>query len=101
MNQRGRLTTSDPSYRDSGNVFIDKLLGATLHSYPHGEDESGADHQLEVISAELMAAGGRPCIIPLGPGHPPLGSLVYVVAATELLHQIEESELNIDGYKAE
>ncbi len=96
IQQEERVTTSDPSYRNSGNAFLDKLLGATVHSYPHGEDEAVADRQLEVISAELQAAGRRPYIIPLGPGHPPLGSLGYVVAATELLTQIEESELTID-----
>ena len=96
IQQEERVTTNDPCYRDSGNVFINKLLGATLHSYPHGEDESGADHQLEVISAELQAAGRRPYIIPLGPGHPPFGSLGYVVAAKELLNQIEENELFVD-----
>lgn len=96
IQQEERVTTSDPSYRNSGNAFLDKLLGATLHSYPHGEDEAGADQQLAVIAAELETAGRRPFIIPLGPGHPPLGSLGYVVAATELLTQIDESKLSID-----
>jgi len=91
-----RVATSDRSYRISGNVMIDKLLGATLHSYPDGEDESGADQQLEVIAAELRASGRRPYIIPLGPGHTPLGALGYVVAAAELLAQIEENEFQID-----
>jgi D-cysteine desulfhydrase/L-cysteate sulfo-lyase len=96
IQQEERVATDDPSYRNSGNVLIDRLLGATLHSYPDGEDESGADKQLEVIAAELRAAGHRPYIIPLGPGHPPLGALGYVVAAAELLTQIEERELLID-----
>ena len=38
IQQEERVSTHDPSYRDSGNVLIDKLLGATLHSFPHGED---------------------------------------------------------------
>jgi len=91
-----RVTTDEPRYRDSGSVFIDKLLGATLHSYPHGEDEAGADRQLGIIAAELQAAGHRPYIIPLAAGHPPLGSLGYVVAARELLNQINESGLLVD-----
>ncbi len=91
-----RVTTEAPRYRDSGNVLIDKLLGATLHSYPHGEDETGADRQLGKISAELRDAGRRPYIIPLAPGHPPLGSLGYVVAATELLSQIKEGGHSVD-----
>jgi D-cysteine desulfhydrase family pyridoxal phosphate-dependent enzyme len=91
-----RVTTSDPRYRDSGSVLIDKLLGATLHSYPGGEDEVGADHQLEIIAADLRAAGRRPYIIPLAAGHPPLGSLGYIVAAKELLNQISESRLTVN-----
>ena len=38
-----RVAIDDHSYRTSGNVLVNKLLGATLHSYPEGEDESGAD----------------------------------------------------------
>ena len=96
IQQEERVTTNDPSYRNSGNVFLNKLLGATLHSYPHGEDEAGADRQLGVIASELEAKGRRPFIIPLGPGHPPLGALGYVVAAAELLTQFEQDELGID-----
>jgi len=91
-----RVAKDDPDYRDSGNVFIDRLLGATLHPYPHGEDEAGADRQLERLAAELRAAGRRPYIIPLGPGHPPLGALGYVVAAQELLKQIEKDDITVD-----
>ena len=91
-----RVASEDPRYRDSGSVLIDKLLGATFHSYPDGEDEAGADRQLEGIAAELRDSGRRPYIIPLSPGHPPLGSLGYVVAARELLDQIEECGLSID-----
>lgn len=91
-----RVATNAPHYRDSGNVLIDKLLGATLHSYPDGEDESGADRQLEAIAADLKTAGRRPYIIPLAPGHPPLGALGYVVAARELLGQIDAQDLAVD-----
>ena len=91
-----RVENYDPDYRDSGNVFIDRLLGATLHRYPDGEDEAGADRQLGDIAAELQAAGRKPYIIHLGPGHPPLGALGYVVAAQELLKQIEADAITVD-----
>ena len=91
-----RVTIKDPRYRDSGNLMIDRLLGATIHSYPEGEDEFGADRQLGKISADLRNAGHRPYIIPLAPGHPPLGSLGYIVAANELLSQIKENRLSIN-----
>ena len=91
-----RVVTEDSSYRTSGNVLIDRLLGATLHPYPQGEDESGADQQLEEIALELKSAGHRPYVIHLAPGHSPLGSLGYVVAAQELLIQLNENELEVN-----
>jgi D-cysteine desulfhydrase/L-cysteate sulfo-lyase len=91
-----RVPKTDPLYRNSGNVLLDKLLGATLHSYPDGEDEEGADRRLHELAAELAAAGRRPYVIPLGPGHKPLGALGYVVAARELLGQIEGQNLHFD-----
>ncbi len=36
-----RVPESDPLYRASGNVLLDRILGATLHSYSEGEDETG------------------------------------------------------------
>ena len=44
----------------------------------------------------MRAEGRKPYIIPLGPSHPPLGELGYVVAAQELLTQIEEREISVD-----
>ncbi len=95
IQQEERVATESPHYRQSGNVLVGKLLGATLHSYPDGEDEAGADRQLTQISAQLRAAGKTPYIIPLAPGHPPLGALGYVVAAHELLGQFDEMRLNV------
>jgi len=96
IQQEERVVTSDTCYRNSGNVFLNKLLGATLHPYPHGEDEAGADRQIEGISADLKRTGKRPYIIPLAPGHPPLGALGYVIAAQEILEQINENQLVVD-----
>ena len=91
-----RVPKSDPAYRTSGNVLLDKMLGATLHSFPAGEDEAGADRRLEEIAAELTGAGRRPYVIHLAPGHKPLGALGYVVAARELLGQITADGLELD-----
>ncbi len=84
-----RVPKNDPIYRNSGNVLIDKILGATLHSYPDGEDETGADANLGEIARGLKADGKRPYIIHLSPGHAPLGALGYVDAARELVAQCE------------
>ena len=84
-----RVATDAVHYHNSGNVLIDKLLGATIHYCPDGEDESGADDNLEMLSAELRDSGHTPYVIHLAPGHPPLGALGYVLAAQELLQQID------------
>ncbi len=91
-----RVPKTDQAYRNSGNVLLDRILGATIHSYSEGEDEAGADRRLGEIAAELESRGRRPYIIHLAPGHKPLGALGYVVAAQEILTQMEEKDLSFD-----
>ncbi len=91
-----RVSNTNDDYGNSGNVLIDKMLGATIHRYPEGEDEAGADRQLGIIADKLKAEGKRPYIIPLAPGHAPLGALGYVVAAQELLGQFQAQNLKVD-----
>ena len=91
-----RVPKNDPVYATSGNVLIDKILGATLYSYADGEDEAGADARLGEIAQELSAKGRTPYIIHLAPGHPPLGALGYVDAARELLWQCEAQGIKLD-----
>jgi D-cysteine desulfhydrase/L-cysteate sulfo-lyase len=88
-----RVPKNDPLYRASGNVLVERMLGATLHSYPHGEDEAGADARLEELAAGLRDEGRKPYVIHLAPGHPPVGALGYVVAAQELAGQLAEMEI--------
>ncbi len=91
-----RVQNSSPEYRNSGNVFINRLMGATLYSYPHGEDEEGADRRLHEIADELKSKGRRPYVVPLAPGHKPLGALGYVDAAREILGQLAAQSLRVD-----
>ncbi len=91
-----RVQKDDVHYRQSGNVLIDRLLGAVMHSYPEGEDEYGADRRLGEIARDLTQCGRRPYIIPLSPDHPPHGALGYVVAAGELLQQLDEKKITLD-----
>lgn len=91
-----RVPEVDAGYRESGNVLLDHLLGAVVHSYPEGEDEAGADAALAEIAAGLADEGRRPYVIPLGPGHPPLGALGYVRAAIELIGQFGETAVAVD-----
>ena len=82
-----RTPKNDPTYQASGNVLLNKLLGATLYSYPHGEDEDGADRRLLELADQLKAQGRTLYVIHLAPGQKPLGALGYLVAARELLGQ--------------
>ena len=91
-----RVPKQDPLYQSSGNVLLARLLGATLHSYPDGEDEAGADAALQVIAEELRNGGANPYVVPLGPDNPPLGALGYVRAAGEILRQAAERALVFD-----
>ena len=74
-------------YRASGNLLLDRVLGATLHAFPEGEDEAAADAALERRAAALAAEGRRPYVIHSAPGHAPLGGLGYVLAAEEIVEQ--------------
>ncbi len=85
-----RVSGMGQAYHRSGNVLLDRLLGAVLHRYPEGEDEAGADRALAEIAAELEAQGERPYPIFLSEHHEPLGALGYVDAAAEILRQAEQ-----------
>jgi D-cysteine desulfhydrase family pyridoxal phosphate-dependent enzyme len=91
-----RVPKNDPIYKSSGNVLINKILGATIHSYPDGEDEAGADAHLSELAQGLSAEGQKPYIIHLSAGHAPLGALGYVDAARELLSQCADEGIEPD-----
>ncbi|MEO0774797.1 MAG: D-cysteine desulfhydrase family protein [Pseudomonadota bacterium] len=84
-----RVKTDDPTYARSGNVVLNRLLGAEILYYPEGEDEAGADAALYARAEALRAAGHVPYVIPLSEDHPPLGALGYVNAAQEILEEAE------------
>ena len=91
-----RVANESVHYGSSGNVLLNRLFGAKLHYFDKGEDEFGADNRIREIADELKAAGRKPYVIPLVPGHPPLGALGYIRAAVEMLNQFEQQDLKID-----
>lgn len=91
-----RVAKNDPEYRKSGNVLLEHMFGAILHSYAQGEDEAGADRNLHELTDRLKATGYHPYIVPMSPDHKPLGALGYVVAARELLRQIDQAGVSLD-----
>ena len=82
-----RVAECGETYRNSGNLLLDRVLGAVLHPFPEGEDEAAADAALERRAAALASEGHKPYVIHSAPGHAPLGGLGYVVAAEEIVHQ--------------
>ena len=91
-----RVSHSSPLYYHSGNVLLSRILGATLHSYHEGEDEDGADKQLEIIAEQLRKQGKNPYVIHLGPDHPQIGSFGYIIAAHEIIQQAEQNNTQFD-----
>jgi len=85
-----RVSGAGELYRTNGNVLLDRLLGATITTFPVGEDESGADKALYERAGRMRSDGKRPYVITLGTDHPPLGALGYVRAAMELSAQLED-----------
>lgn len=91
-----RVPDVDDIYKNSGNVLLNRMLGANLYYYDKGEDEVGADRRLREIAQRLKDQGRRPYVIPLAPDHPPLGALGYILAAHEILNQMETDHLHFD-----
>jgi D-cysteine desulfhydrase family pyridoxal phosphate-dependent enzyme len=92
-----RVAKNDERYFQSGNVHLERLLGATLYDFEDGEDEAAADANLERIAAKLAAKGRKPYVIHLGISHAPIGGLGYVVAAQEITEQIGAMEALSDA----
>ncbi len=76
-----RRIEGDEEYEESGNVFLDHLLGADIvQRPPGGTDMQGA---MESLAEQLRTTGHRPYVIP-GGGSNPTGALGYVGCAQEL-----------------
>ncbi|MFT5391865.1 MAG: D-cysteine desulfhydrase family pyridoxal phosphate-dependent enzyme [Gammaproteobacteria bacterium] len=91
-----RVPGADGPYYHSGNVLLDHLLGAHIHRYANGEDEAGADQQLDTIADELRQAGKRPYVVHLGIDAAPIGALGYVRAGFELAQQFAQMKWTPD-----
>jgi L-cysteate sulfo-lyase len=84
---------SSEEYEQSGNVLLNRLLGARLRVLPAGQEPGGV---LDRVAEELRAAGRKPYVVPIG-GSTPHGALGYVQALFELLDQIREGEIRVDA----
>ncbi len=87
-----RTGLRDTAYVDSGNVLLDRLLGAPTRTVAAGTNMNEA---MEQVAAEVRARGGNPYIIP-GGGSNSIGALGYVNCALEILTQANDQQLRID-----
>ncbi len=74
-----QVQRNHPDYERGGNVLLDELLGATLHTVNPDSDDAAR------IVGELQARGGV-SVVPAG-GSNSIGALGYVQAAVELAAQ--------------
>lgn len=79
-------------YRSNGNLFLDQLLGATVHICAPNETRL---EKAEAVMAALKAAGERPYFIPVG-GSNGVGALGYAAQMLELREQATAQRLVID-----
>ena len=87
-----RAGYEEASYRDGGNVLLDRLHGASVERHPNGADMPGL---MERAAERERAAGRRVYVIP-GGGSNPTGALGYVSCALEILAQCSAMGLAFD-----
>jgi 1-aminocyclopropane-1-carboxylate deaminase/D-cysteine desulfhydrase-like pyridoxal-dependent ACC family enzyme len=81
-----------PDYQESGNMLLDRLLGAQVEVHPAASDRPA----LMAARAEALTGGGRrPYIIPIGASYP-TGNLGYVRAALEVTAQANDMGVHFD-----
>ncbi len=74
-----------------GNLLLDAILGADIRVYD--VDRSEIPKIMNEVARELEEKGKKPYIIP-GGGASPIGSLGYLNASVEILHQLNERGIN-------
>jgi 1-aminocyclopropane-1-carboxylate deaminase/D-cysteine desulfhydrase-like pyridoxal-dependent ACC family enzyme len=74
---------SSTDFAETGNIQLDRLLGARIEVLPAGADRDAA---MDARAAALRARGARPYVIPIG-GSNATGALGYALCARELAEQ--------------
>ncbi len=79
-------------YELTGNIQIDRLLGARIHYCGGDEDRTAI---MEQVAEQVRARGERPYVIPSG-GSNPTGALGYVDCVREIARQETQLEHGFD-----
>ncbi|PCJ69169.1 MAG: D-cysteine desulfhydrase [Rhodobiaceae bacterium] len=82
----------DPAYRTSGNLLLDKILGAKIRIEPKDADAIAVFK--EVLDA-IKADGGTPYVVPVG-GSNAVGSTAYAAVFLEIEEQAATQGLALD-----
>lgn len=85
-----RVPDRTADYENTGNVFLDKVFGATMEFRPPGLDMNA---EAEAVTEKLRAEGHRPYFIP-GGGSNAIGALGYASCAQEIANQSRASGLD-------
>jgi D-cysteine desulfhydrase family pyridoxal phosphate-dependent enzyme len=72
----------------SGNLLLDRVLGATLH-FTGADSYYDVESAIDEVAAQLAADGRRPFAMPIG-GASVTGAAAFAWAADELLAQVDE-----------
>lgn len=84
--------TPKTDYYNNGNMLLNDLFGAVIHSMPEGQ---ACSEYAQALIAQRQAEGRNPYFIPMG-GSNVIGSMGYVRCAQEILAQLAEQALHID-----
>ncbi|MEM1201412.1 MAG: D-cysteine desulfhydrase [Pseudomonadota bacterium] len=87
-----RVPDRDASYEETGNVFLDKVFGATMEFRPSGLDMNA---EAMAVTEKLRAEGHRPYFIP-GGGSNATGALGYASCAQEIAMQTQATGQTFD-----
>ena len=87
-----RVPNKGDAYEETGNVFLDKIFGATVEFRPAGLDMNA---EALAVAEKLKSEGHRPYFIP-GGGSNPTGALGYVSCAMEIAEQEETIGMSFD-----
>ena len=93
-----RVAEGGELYRSSGNLLLDRVLGATCCTRSlWARTRLRRMERLSGLREMLAEEGRRPYVIHSAPGHPPLGGLGYVVAAGEVTEQARALGIGFDA----
>lgn len=84
--------TPKADYYQNGNMLLNSVLGANIHTLSLGDD---SENYVLALLDKLTCAGRTPYLIPMG-GSNVIGSLGYVRCAKETLRQLADANLHID-----